>query len=921
VLPFIVAGLTTGSIYALAAVGLVLTYKTSGIFNFAHGAQASASAFLFYFLRDEHAVPWPVAAVVCVFIAGPCIGLLLEFIARDVGRAPLAMKVLATVGVMLTIQGVINLLYPPGPDREVPQFLPQQSINLGGTPVQVYQLIIFGIGVLGVAALTVFLRYARSGLAMRAVVDNTELLDITGTSPTQVRRLAWVLGSVTASVSGVLLAPLLPLDSTTLTLLVVTAFGAAAVGAFSNLPLTYVGGLAIGVGQSLLQKYFVASTGITGGLASSLPFILLFILLLAAPRLRRPSALAGIRRSASAWHPPWTVQMSGVLVLTAVLMIAPQFAGVHLVDWTSFLAYIVLFLSLGLLVRLSGQVSLAQISFMAIGVCAFSDVAAGHHWPWLLALLFAMVVAAPIGAVLAIPAIRFPGLYLALATFGFGIVLSQMFYGQSYMFGTLGIPVNVPRPHLSWLDLDSDKGYYYFVLAVTVLITIFVVVLERSRLGRLLRAMSDSPVGLRASGTSINVCRVLVFCLAASLAAVAGVLDAGSIGLAGATGYVDTQSLLLFAVIMLSLGRAPWYGILAAASLVLVPSYISASAVVTYALSLFFGVNAIAFSMHRSSRRPGVPAPLRRFADQFRPAADRFRPVPVRAAVAPTAPGQPAEAVPRPRPEADPAADRGLAVDSLTVRFGGLVAVDKVRLNAPPGRITGLIGPNGAGKSTIINSCCGLVRPKSGAVRLHGRPIGLLATSTRARRGLGRTFQQMELFDSMTTRQNVALGREAAFAGCNPLDHVLARRAQRTAVEQSADEAMEICGLADLAEADVGTLSTGQRRLVELARCLAGNYDVLLLDEPSSGLDRAETRRFGGILRRIVEERRVAILLVEHDMALVNSVCDHIYVIDFGKPMFEGTPEETVASPLVRRIYLGTEGEPSTDLVTEVKGA
>jgi branched-subunit amino acid ABC-type transport system permease component len=533
VLPFLIAGLTTGSVFALAATGLVLTYKTSGIFNFAHGALATASAFLFYFLHQQRGISWPLAAFVCVVIGGPIVGVLLELVARRLQGATLAAKVLATVGVLLVIQGTVQLLYPPGVDREVQAFLPVHPFTVWGVRITVSQVIIFAASAAVVLTLTAFLRYTRTGLAMRAVVDDPELLDVAGTSPARVRRLAWVIGSTVAAASGVLLAPLLPLDSMGLTFLVVTAFGAAAVGAFTSLPLTYLGALGIGVGEALLQKYFVSSTGITAGLAPSLPFLILFAVLLAAPRLRRPSGDGFLlRRARSAWQAPLRLRAGGSVAVLAVLVAVPQFAGNHLVNWTSFLAYVVVFLSLGLLVRLSGQVSLAHVSFMAIGVVAFSHLAVDHHWPWLLAVAGAAAITAPVGALLAIPAIRFPGLYLALATMGFGLVLQQMFYSAPFMFGA-SYPLSVPRPNLSWVDLGSDTGYYYVVLAIAVVVAILVAFITRSRLGRLLTAMSDSPTGLAASGASINISRVLVFCASASLAAVAGVLDGGTLSLAG----------------------------------------------------------------------------------------------------------------------------------------------------------------------------------------------------------------------------------------------------------------------------------------------------------------------------------------------------------------------------------------------------
>jgi ABC-type branched-subunit amino acid transport system ATPase component/branched-subunit amino acid ABC-type transport system permease component len=897
-LPFIVAGLTTGSIFGLAAVGLVLTYKTSGIFNFAHGALASASAFLFYFLADQHGMPWPVAAAICTFGFGPLLGLVLEYLTRRLAQASLTLRVLATIGLLLAIEGALELFYPPGPYRQVNQFLPSHIFHIGSTAVYAYQLIIFVIGVVGVAALTGFLRYSMQGLKMRAVVDNPELLDVMGTSPRRVRRFAWMIGTVTVAGSGVLLAPLLPLDATTLTFLVVTAFGAAAVGAFTNIPLTYLAGLAIGIGQALLQKYFVSSTGLAGGLAPSLPFLILFVLLLLAPRLRRPSQGIPVRRAvAAAWQAPRRVRLGSAVAVLALLAVVPQFAGGHLLDWTDTLAYVVLFLSLGLLVRMSGQVSLAHVSFMAIGVAAFSHLAVGEHLPWGIALIVAALIVAPIGAVLAIPAIRFPGLYLALATLGFGILLQQMFYSQGYMFGSLGTGLTVPRPDWSWLPLSSDKQYYYLVLVVTLVVAVTVYLLNRSRLGRLLRAMSDSPTGLRSCGTSINVCRVLVFCLSASLAAVAGVLYGGTIGIVSGDGYQPLLSLQIFALIMLTVGGAPWYALVAAAAQVLIPAYISTGATVGYAFTTWFGVSAIAFSV-LPQHSLGLPVKARRAIDRLGGA--RRPPAPAAAASAST------EA---PRTATATGTGARLEIDALTVRFGGLTAVDQVDLAAAPGKITGLIGPNGAGKTTIFNACSGLVRPASGVVRFKDLSVSRLGPPARARRGLGRTFQQMELFESHTTLENVAMGCEAAFAGMNPFSHLMATRRQSKLVRQRASEAIVLCGVGDIAGSRVGSLSTGQRRLVELARCLAGAYDILLLDEPSSGLDRVETERFGQILRRVVAERHVGILLVEHDMSLVNQVCDYIYVVDFGRGIFDGTFDQVLGSRRVQEAYLGSAGQ------------
>jgi ABC-type branched-subunit amino acid transport system ATPase component len=249
----------------------------------------------------------------------------------------------------------------------------------------------------------------------------------------------------------------------------------------------------------------------------------------------------------------------------------------------------------------------------------------------------------------------------------------------------------------------------------------------------------------------------------------------------------------------------------------------------------------------------------------------------------------------------------GLAVEDLVVRFGGLIAVDRLSLQVPLARITGLIGPNGAGKTTTFNAISGLNRPASGWVTLMGHDVTRLSPHARALRGLGRTFQRMELFDSLTVRENVALGREASFAGSHPLRHLRGPRREAGMIRNRVEQAFELVGIGDLRDKRPADLSTGQRRLVELARVVAGDFRVLLLDEPSSGLDKQETERFGQLLRHLVEVRGVGILCVEHDMALVMSVCEYIYVLDFGIPIFEGTTAEVASSPIVRAAYLGSE--------------
>ncbi|WP_051098296.1 ABC transporter ATP-binding protein [Sporichthya polymorpha] len=246
-----------------------------------------------------------------------------------------------------------------------------------------------------------------------------------------------------------------------------------------------------------------------------------------------------------------------------------------------------------------------------------------------------------------------------------------------------------------------------------------------------------------------------------------------------------------------------------------------------------------------------------------------------------------------------------LDVANVTVRFGGIVAVNDVSLYAKAGQITGLIGPNGAGKTTFFNACTGRNRPLSGTVRLGDHDLHGHRTSNRAHHGLGRTFQRMELFESLSVRENVRCGPSAFYSSLRPLGLLYSTRKETRQIHARAEEALDRCGLSGLGDRVVGDLSTGQRRLVELARAIATPFKFLLLDEPSSGLDVSETHAFGKVLTDWVSETGNGILIVEHDMALVSEICQQIYVLDFGKIIYSGTTREALSSDLVKAAYLG----------------
>ena len=960
-LPFIVIGLVSGSVYGLAATGLVLTYKTSGIFNFAHGSVAALAVFAFYFLHVQHGVAWPLAAAISVLVLGPVMGLLLERLARLLADVSDTQKIASTIGIVLLVLGLGQIWFPTAP--QVPSYLPTDTVRFLGVNVGYDQITVIAVSLVATGILYYFFRFVRLGVAMRGVVDDPDLLAMNAQNPNLVRRWAWIIGAVFASMSGILLAPSLNLDATVLTLLVVQAFGAAAIGYFSSLPLTYLGGVVIGVLGAVSTKY-VTQVPSLAGLPPSLPFIVLFIVLIVTPRARLATRrFIPSRAMPESWYAPLRPRLAFAALFLVLLCAIPGFAGSNLPVYSAALVDVILFLSLGLLIRNAGQVSLCQYAFAAVGAAAMAHFTTQMGIPWLVAILLAGLVAIPVGAVVAVPAIRLTGVFLALATLGFGILMSNMFYTENWMFGPTTNGIAAKRPHLGALPVGSDRGFYYVILAFTVAAVALVMFIKEGRLGRLLRAMSDSPLALETHGTTVNVARVLVFCISSFLAAISGALTASLFHFAVGSEFGSFNSLTLVALLVIIVAGSPWYAVIAAFNLEILPSYINLGNITVY-LSMLFGVSAMVFpALTPHMKHIGMPIGIRRAVERLdrlmgggRDAAPQALPLAAAAVgvagavselgvVGPADGGPPSgtnggrehvrgtsrsaglrgvEAPHRPvtvhasssRPRgAGPqgagvatAARVGLEVRSLSVHYGGAAAVLDFSLKAPTGRITGLIGPNGAGKTTTFNACCGLLKPTAGEIWLHGEDVSREGPAARARRGLGRTFQRVELFNSLPVIDNVAMGREAMLAGRNPLRHLLTRRGERVVVDQAVREAIELTGIAPIQGRAVSDISTGQRRLVELARVLAGPFDLILLDEPSSGLDQSETERFGRILTRVVGERGIGLLVVEHDMSLVRQVCDMVYVLDFGRHIFEGPPADMLRSEVVRAAYLGSEG-------------
>jgi branched-subunit amino acid ABC-type transport system permease component len=617
--PYVVTGIADGSVYALAALGLVLTYKTSGIFNFAIGAQAAASAYVFYSFRVTFGLPWPAAAVCAMLLVGLGGSLVLERIAYWLTGAPAAMKVVATIALVVLFESALTGAYGLA-TIQFSSFLPVKGIHLFGVTILGSQLIAFGLAVGATVGLYFFFKRSRLGVSMHAVVDSPTLLALEATNPVSVRRYAWAIGSCFISVSGMLLAPSLGIDVNIYLLVFIAAFGAAAVGAFRSLPITFAAAMGIGITMNVMSDKLAGQTNrVVAELYTQIPFLVLVAALLIVPRTKLVTRGADVVRKL---RPAKTFQPSvlavsalvgSVLAVAIPFLVEPAFIN----QYTTGIGFAVVLASLGLLLWTSGQISLCQVAFAAIGASTFGHaIAAG--FPWLLALAASVGVAVAAGFLAAVPSFRLSGVYLAVATFGFGLLLQNLIYPTFLMFGQID-SVTVPRPQLFGINAQSDRAYYFVALVIAALCAGLVIGIRRSRLGRLLRGMSDSPLALEVHGANTRLTRLFVFGAAAGMAAVGGVLIAGVTQSAGGTptgpfGYFN--SVVLLAVLAICGSQPLLSPVLAAFLFEVVKIYrpFSSSWFASYE-GVFFGVGALAvavapginlsFSSRRTAAREG----------------------------------------------------------------------------------------------------------------------------------------------------------------------------------------------------------------------------------------------------------------------------------------------------------------------------
>jgi branched-chain amino acid transport system permease protein len=531
ILFWLIVGITYGSVYAVAATGLVVTYTTSGIFNFAQGAIGMFLTFVFWQLRVDWGIQTFVAFLLTVLVAAPIMGALIErMFMRAVSDAPLVAQLVTTVGLLLALIGLAGLVWDPSESRHIDRFFGTDGFQIGATlmPWSRFITIVVGLGL--ALGLKVLLSRTRLGVAMRAVVDNRELAALNGIRPGLVSMFSWSLGSSMAAVASIFLAEELSvLDVETLTLLILSAFAAAIIGRLKSLPLTFAGGLLIGL-VFQFQQNFLSWSGRWTGAAFAIPQIMLFLALLFLPQARIEGKKA-IREIAPKIPKLRTAAFGMFLVFVAVLLLCLVWGRVNVRTLTLALCTMLIMASMIPLTGWSKQVSLAQITFVGAGAFGYLQWAPslGTFGGLAVASLFAV----PFGVAMALPALRLQGLYLALASMAFAQMAVILFFPQPEIFGAEGKPI---RPvHILGADLSQpfdvlgvhfgqDVGTALFIAGALGVVGVFMVWLHGTTFGRRVTALGDSPAACATLGVNPIVTKLGVFAVSAALAGFAGAL-------------------------------------------------------------------------------------------------------------------------------------------------------------------------------------------------------------------------------------------------------------------------------------------------------------------------------------------------------------------------------------------------------------
>ncbi len=541
-LQYTIFGIILGAGFAIAATGLVVTYTTAGVFNFAHGAVGMIAAFSYWELVANHHVPAVLALVIILLVGAPIAGALVErVLMRRLHGATAERPIMVTLGLLVILTGVATIVWSPKSQYQLNPIV-SGSFRLVSINLQYQQVLTIGIAVALVIGLRFLFSSTRTGVGLRAVVDDPALLAMSGASPDAMSQYGWILGFVMAALAGVLLA--LTQEQTgisivAMTLLVVNGYAAAIVGRLKNISVTFIAAIVIGLLEDYIIYYALPhlSQSLNSDITLALPMVFLFIALVMLPsvRLRAVGRLSTVRVPRMPSGKESVLGGAAFLVLAviaSVVLSSVVVRGTNLLNLGGeVMALGIVGLSLVLLTGYSGQVSLCQFSFMGIGAFLMGKVAGGGS---LLGLLAAALVCAVLGALVALPTLRLRALYFALATFAFADAVDQGFFQDSRVFGG---GINVGRIILPGLSFGGDRSEFLLLSVFFVLVALLVLTIRRSLFGRRLVAMSDSPAAYATVGLNLAATKVAVFAIAAAMAGVAGGLYATVNGTVGSADF------------------------------------------------------------------------------------------------------------------------------------------------------------------------------------------------------------------------------------------------------------------------------------------------------------------------------------------------------------------------------------------------
>ena len=567
-LQYVIAGLVLGGIYAIASAGLVVTYLSAGILNFAFGALAYFVARFFYFLHTQHGWGIAPAAVVSLLVCAPGLGVFLYgTLFRLLRLSSPLIKVVTTLGLSVTIPPLATLLFGNQTILKAPGLAPEpvKVFHFIGVPVTMDQIIVYGCVLVVGGAGAVVLRYTDVGLRVRAMVDSPAMTSLSGTNPTAVSVGVWAASTFLAGLAGVLSAPIIGLDPSDYTLLMAAAFAAVIAAKLRNLPVAVIVGLLMGVAGALVQHYLPPSSSLTAAVIPSIPFVVTALFLVyhmirtgrvsesegVGGALDRAIAVQGASRIGAVATDPersatrslsWRPALAGVLLVAVLPFVLHGF-------WIGLLAqgvaYGVLFLSFSLVIGEGGMVWLCMVTFAGIGALAAGQLAGVHGWPVLAAVAAGGIIALPFGLVIGFLTIRLGDLYVALVTLTFGLLMETLAFSRG-MFLNQGLGVSLNRPSFA----TGDRAFTYVGLVVFALVALFIVNLRRSTTGMALVAVRWSEPASRTIGISVLQMKVVVAGLAALVAGIGGALLAVSQNVALPGNYATLAGVVWLAVLV-----------------------------------------------------------------------------------------------------------------------------------------------------------------------------------------------------------------------------------------------------------------------------------------------------------------------------------------------------------------------------------